>query len=65
MSNTAILEEILVEDTLFGEKKVVDVVADSGPDSGCFCICGCTDSTTKTNSRLNVAADSYAMSPIP
>ncbi|HUT62285.1 MAG TPA: hypothetical protein VNA25_30980 [Phycisphaerae bacterium] len=55
MSPTATLERPLIEDTLFGDKKVV-AMEDTGPepDGPCFCICGCRDQASKINiSQLN------------
>jgi len=59
MGTATVLERPAIEDTLFGEPRVVDVQADVGPD-GCFCICRCTTGATKIQSNTNVAVDAAA-----
>ncbi len=56
MSDTAVLDRPAVEDTLFGEPKVVEPEGEFSPD-GCFCICGCKTKDSKLDSSYTVAAD--------
>jgi hypothetical protein len=57
MNATAILERPPIEDTLFGESRLVQARGEDGPDTLCFCICDCSSSADKvTNSRLASAA---------
>lgn len=61
MSTCTVLEPTAIQDTLFGDPKVVDVEANVGPDSPCFCICSCRTGDVKvSNSQLNSAAMSVA-----
>jgi hypothetical protein len=50
MGEVATLERAAIEDTLFGNDQV-QVVDDfePGPDSACFCICSCKDSSNKVS----------------
>jgi hypothetical protein len=57
MDATAILERPPIEDTLFGESRLVQAQGEDEPDTLCFCICDCQSSADKvTNSRLTSAA---------
>ena len=51
MGESMIVDQSVVEDTLFGENAVIqmDSDPDPGPDSWCFCTCRCFDATDKAH----------------
>jgi len=52
-----VLECPPIQDTLFGDPQVQTVDAGDEPDSPCFCMCACKDSSDKiSDSRLCSAA---------
>ena len=56
MGTIATLERPAIEDTLFGEPRVLDAHAENGPD-GCFCICRCATGDAKIQNNSNTTVD--------
>jgi hypothetical protein len=64
MSINNLLEPPVIEDTLFGYGKMVEVQADE-PDSDCYCSCPCESRLTKVSSSQMTTADLFAGMPQP
>lgn len=67
MAEIAVLDQSVVEDTLFGENTEarMDSAPDPGPDDWCFCTCRCTDATDKASIAGAVSATLSVQSPQP
>ena len=65
MSEQALLEPPAIEETRFGDARVVRLDAAPGPDEWCFCACACKDSGEKANNAHLVAATLSVSRPQP
>ena len=57
VSETAVLERPAIEDTLFGEPKVLEAEGEFTPDDACFCVCWCKKREDKIPNSENRLVD--------
>ncbi|HAU36410.1 MAG TPA: hypothetical protein DCX07_01665 [Phycisphaerales bacterium] len=62
---TNILEQAAIEDTLFGQSQVTEIDASDSPDTICFCICSCMESSVKITDSKIISAGLAVSRPQP